>query len=508
MWLLVCAACLALSLLVSLGPPSLPRSSALSRSSAPVSVSNNFRQQQQQQQRYEQPQQKALNKRRLETTFPLKHLNLTSYLRKEDTDPIVFCSEHIFDNYGFIDIGKMLYQCSDNIPSVLFPPSYFSSVNQSAFKSVNISVQIAVNSLLSVDDLKGTVTLDFYWRILWVDPRLQIDIWSYIHPTLTNEGIEISNFIRNEGDPLNIWLPDLFFFESTSQEVVDELIKLLPGGLMYWSRHIVGEYSQREMVFHSYPLDKQNFSFSMQSFAYESDFIRLEFIDNQAIEASNNAGNELWTFRDYSAYIDNLLDPSPTNPARRYSTAFVTLSFDRESRGIVYRLALPVMIFLVVVGASFWAAEEQRIDITLQVLLLVSALYVVIGQSIPFVGYLTLMDNFVNTVFILLAFTVSVHFAISTMHRKVEKYPMDLFYAELMVFFFRVVWLPMSVGIFAAYFHIDTPILAPITLFLFSVFLIYAYFKRERIWDTLRASILKVYTYNYHQYHFYFGVST
>jgi hypothetical protein len=43
--------------------------------------------------------------------------------------------------------------------------------------------------------------------------------------------------------------------------------------------------------------------------------------------------------------------------------------------GVVLRLALPVSVFLMIVGFSFWADVDKRVDVTLQMLLVVAALY-------------------------------------------------------------------------------------------------------------------------------------
>jgi hypothetical protein len=43
--------------------------------------------------------------------------------------------------------------------------------------------------------------------------------------------------------------------------------------------------------------------------------------------------------------------------------------------GIVLRLALPVTIFLLTVGFSFWADPEKRVDIALSMTFVVAVLY-------------------------------------------------------------------------------------------------------------------------------------
>ena len=46
-------------------------------------------------------------------------------------------------------------------------------------------------------------------------------------------------------------------------------------------------------------------------------------------------------------------------------------------------------IVVIVVGLTFWANVDSRIDTTMTILLSVSALYVVILSNIPLLGYLT-----------------------------------------------------------------------------------------------------------------------
>jgi hypothetical protein len=57
-------------------------------------------------------------------------------------------------------------------------------------------------------------------------------------PLLINAGIELAPMIRSQ-NPLNVWLPDLFLTTAKSIDVLDETIRLRPGGAMFWSRHVV-----------------------------------------------------------------------------------------------------------------------------------------------------------------------------------------------------------------------------------------------------------------------------
>lgn len=169
--------------------------------------------------------------------------------------------------------------------------------------------------------------------------------------------------------------------------------------------------------------------------------------------------NELWTFDDTSAYTAEESFPNLVNPNRMFSTAYVNMKFTRQDLGIIYRLSLPVTIFLIIVGLSFWADIDKRIDVTLQMLLVVAALYLIVGQVIPFVGYLTTMDMFITVTFVMLSFTVGIHFLTLVMDRKKDKYPLNGFYRDALVYFFKAVWIPMALLLFVCMFHITIPAL-------------------------------------------------
>jgi hypothetical protein len=163
----------------------------------------------------------------------------------------------------------------------------------------------------------------------------------------------------------------------------------------------------------------------------------------------------LGTYKSYSAYYKDETAPIFFDPTRVYSTVYITLNFSRQSFGIIFRLALPITIFLFIVGFSFWAEEDKRIDITVNMLLVISALYLVIGQVIPFVGYYTTLDLYITTSFILLAITCGIHFLVLQFNRKKDKYPLLELVSYAIVYFFRLVWLPMAIFIFIFFFNLD-----------------------------------------------------
>ena len=114
------------------------------------------------------------------------------------------------------------------------------------------------------------------------------------------------------------------------------------------------------------------------------------------------------------------------------------------------------MIFLLVVGASFWADIKKRIDITITVMLATAALYLVIGETIPSVGYMSTFDWFISSTFIILGFLVALHCLSQMLSRKKLKYPIMRFEADLLINICRVAWLPAMLGMFISLFELQT----------------------------------------------------
>jgi len=170
----------------------------------------------------------------------------------------------------------------------------------------------------------------------------------------------------------------------------------------------------------------QNINFAVESFAFQNDFLNMSFtpecdsdddgyevedcsvtllngqtfsvlppvtvINNEqgAVQGRGGPFSPLWM---YLGYTYQVMFNSPNTIT--YSQLLLTLEVQRESSGITYRLAFPIMLLLLLVGLSFWSESGARVDTTITILLAVSALYIVIFSSIPMLAYLTRFDYYI-----------------------------------------------------------------------------------------------------------------
>lgn len=99
----------------------------------------------------------------------------------------------------------------------------------------------------------------------------------------------------------------------------------------------------------------------------------------------------------------------------------------RKGSGIVLRLVVPLFLLLLLSSTTFWMNTEKRVDVTITIMLSVSALYIVILGNIPLVGYLTDLDKFVFWMFFMLVCVITLHQIYATLNEKQERWPLRTF---------------------------------------------------------------------------------
>eukprot|EP01031_Cornospumella_fuschlensis_P031427 gene31427-37985_t len=116
------------------------------------------------------------------------------------------------------------------------------------------------------------------------------------------------------------------------------------------------------------------------------------------------------------------------NPTRTFSMCLINLLFSRQSNGTIVRFLLPLTLLILLSALTFWIHYESRVDITITILVSVSALYIVILQNLPMVGYLTDADRFIFLMFVLLLLVVASHQIYSTLRQKADIWPLHQVY--------------------------------------------------------------------------------
>jgi hypothetical protein len=193
------------------------------------------------------------------------------------------------------------------------------------------------------------------------------------------------------------------------------------------------------VAYRQYPQDSQQILISAQSYGLNKNFVSINFTSSAEALAgyslpspvsfitvdgtTNFKVNPLWTYNSFDTLVYNPNFGSAGAGATK-DTLYVYLNIVRQSSGIIYRLAVPIMLLLVLVGLTFWSEYSGRVDTTITLLLAISALYIVIFQSIPMLGYLTDFDIYIITMFFLIVLTVILHQVSNRLQTKAARLPL------------------------------------------------------------------------------------
>ena len=75
------------------------------------------------------------------------------------------------------------------------------------------------STLLQIDAIAGTATLDFYLRLYWRDNRFNMSVfWSKCSKSMKKDGFDLTRLVDN--GEVSFWLPDIRFHDLAEMEAL------------------------------------------------------------------------------------------------------------------------------------------------------------------------------------------------------------------------------------------------------------------------------------------------
>ena len=378
-------------------------------------------------------------------------------------------SDIVYDfNHNPSIIGTFL-NCLANVQDALIYPGY------SAGSILNISANLQINNLISIDELTDIVTFDVSLMVQWTDYRINMPaLWNALPPFSKTWGVDITQAAASfdiQGNQAAIWLPDIVFPDVATMQTTAYYIKIYPGGMVRYTQHILISLIQGQFDYSGYPQDEH--TIIIQYFSEALNSHQLQFVAFTAAQTPGNsnpplqflnapdgtlkfAQNPVWSLVSYEGGFSSLVFSAGYAPR---STATNTIVVKRKSIGMVLRLAVPILVLSILAVLAYWSDLEDRINITITLLLAVSALYIVVFQIIPMVGYLTTFDKYVLSMFIILSICCMLHMLLVRLRNKenvntITKWPLREFYIRALEMFSRLCVIPIVVALFVTLFNL------------------------------------------------------
>ena len=295
------------------------------------------------------------------------------------------CGVPIIYTQGYPDFGATVMNCSKWSPSPMNPPSYFE--NESA---VNVYTQLVLNNLISVDDVAQTITFDAKFRLLWYDPRFELNnLIALMNPNAQSYGIEIDDVI-NAG--MEIWRPLIIFPDQISMVQLDTATRIRNNGIIYWSTHYIFTIAQAQLNFREYPMDSQGFRIRWEPYSLPANVVNMTFNTIPFLLYSDIGmyhwkENGIWSY-DNAIPDTYIVNYGQGNGYQLFSVCILTINMSRISNGILIRYAIPILLISILGSLLFWADVSSRLSGAVTLLLAESALYIIVCAGIPAVGYI------------------------------------------------------------------------------------------------------------------------
>lgn len=297
--------------------------------------------------------------------------------------------------------------------------------------------------------MQGTAQLQVIVTYYWIDRRYAMPLlWEHI--PWSDSGIDLTRILTN--DSVVMWLPQVTFPDASQLSVQSATLSLQEPCLFIYTTVYDMTLVQPLFDFRQYPQDSQQLVLRYTVVNYDSLQLQMYpsgiFCSYLSDGSCSFAHNPLWTWDDQSNYCTVYYDQREGSVVTPYT--MYTVQVSRNPKGLVIRLVVPLALLILMSSLTFWLDHASRVDVTITLLLAISALYIVIIQNIPMVGYLTNVDDFVITMFLMLFVVTICHQIYSRLFVKCAQWPLRLIAVRLIEVVGRSIVLPLVIFTFAA----------------------------------------------------------
>ncbi|XP_026355742.2 gamma-aminobutyric acid receptor subunit rho-3 [Ursus arctos] len=261
---------------------------------------------------------------------------------------------------------------------------------------VPVGIDVQVESIDSISEVNMEFTMTFYLRHYWKDERLSF-------PSTTNKSMTFDHRLIKK-----IWVPDIFFVHSKRSFIHDTIVENLmlrvyPDGNVLFSLRITVS-ATCFMDFSRFPLDTQNCSLELESYAYNEEDLMLYWKQgNKSLNTDEHISLSQFFIEDFSA-SSGFAFYSSTGWYNRLFINFVL----RRHIFFVLQTYFPAMLMVMLLWVSFWIdrrAVPARVSLGITVVLTMSTILSGMSASMPQVSYIKAVDVYlwVSSLFVLLS---------------------------------------------------------------------------------------------------------
>jgi len=287
----------------------------------------------------------------------------------------------------------------DYAPTPIPPGVDPSSVSPNPDGPTLVGMAFFVTELREIDAVRDDYAFRGYVRSTWCDPDRAFD------PAEIGTDRRLSFGQAAEREMLGAWSPAGFPVNRIGQmDVTDrELIVHHDGTVennLNISLRVAADFDLRR-----FPFDRQRLELAVESFLWPEDDLVI-VADPQATGFANDFSIPEWRIERVGTRIES---SSALRSTEAFSRIVLEIDVVREWGFYVWKIMLPLVVIVALSWSIFWMSDERvagRSRITATGVLTIVAYQFVVGEDLPRIAYLTLLDKVMILSFMLLAVTV------------------------------------------------------------------------------------------------------
>lgn len=270
--------------------------------------------------------------------------------------------------------------------------------------STRVAVGFRLFDIVSIDDVKETVTLDIGVRQRWTDHRLA---------TLEGCNLELQA----------VWNPELVLINSgVVSRYFPEQVKIGPGGTVTYVQRYRGSFAFRHSL-KRFPFDQHVLKISIVPLESSEDDVKLVVDEKTTGRAEVEFTVSNWTIGMAKAQTDTLPIELLEQTHSRYT---FEIDVKRQPQYYVSQIIFPLILIIVMSWIVFWINPVHfgpQIGMSATAMLTLIAFHFAMRSMLPPVNYPTIMDQFImwSTILVFLALIESVATTWLIAHKKSEK---------------------------------------------------------------------------------------
>ncbi|KAL2085859.1 hypothetical protein ACEWY4_019179 [Coilia grayii] len=270
--------------------------------------------------------------------------------------------------------------------------------------AIPVGIDVQVESIDSISEVNMDFTMTLYLRHYWQDERLAFASGNNLSRTFD------SRLVRK------IWVPDVFFVHSKRSFIHDTtteniMLRVFPDGNILYSVRITVT-AQCAMDFSSFPLDTQNCSLELESYAYSENDLTLYWKNgNDSLRTEEIVLSQFFIEEFHSA--SGMAYYSSTG---WYNRLYINFIMRRHIFFFMLQTYFPTMLMVLLSWVSFWIdrrAVPARVSLGITTVLTMSTIITGVSASMPQVSYVKAVDVYLWTSFLFVFLSVIEYAAVN-----------------------------------------------------------------------------------------------